>query len=218
MIGIGTVLADDPMLTVRLPGLEHRSPIVVIDSGLRTPPSARIVTTAADVPTWIVAGETAPIEPERGPGGCRRRGHARRGSRRSREPVRGADSWAPADGQRLFSEGGPAIGESLIEADLVDTFALATSQCLWASPAFRRWARCSNRHSSRTSAISIPRTSEPISWISSRGPLMFTGIVTDVGEIVSAEGAGDTHAPADPLVLRSGDDHARRLHRLQGHA
>ena len=31
-------------------------------------------------------------------------------------------------GQRLFSEGGPAIGESLIEADLVDTFALATSR------------------------------------------------------------------------------------------
>ena len=46
---------------------------------------------------------------------------------------------------------------------------------------------------------------------------MFTGIVTDVGEIVSAEGTqGDAHAPADPLVLRSGDDHARRLHRLRG--
>ena len=115
------------MLTVRLPGLEHRSPIrVVIDSGLRTPPSARIVTTAADVPTWIVAGETAPSNPN-GPGGCRRRGHARRGSRRSREPVRGAE--APGHPRTdAPPEGGPAIGESLIEADLVDTFALATSR------------------------------------------------------------------------------------------
>jgi diaminohydroxyphosphoribosylaminopyrimidine deaminase / 5-amino-6-(5-phosphoribosylamino)uracil reductase len=129
MIGIGTVLADDPMLTVRLPGLEHRSPIrVVIDSGLRTPPSARIVTTAADVPTWIVAGETAPVEPERalvaaGVEVMRVEAPGDRVSLSAALKLLGTRGLT-----RLFSEGGPAIGESLIEADLVDTFALATNR------------------------------------------------------------------------------------------
>ena len=46
---------------------------------------------------------------------------------------------------------------------------------------------------------------------------MFTGIVTDVGEIVSAEGTqGTLMRLRIHLVLRSGDDHARRLHRLRG--
>ena len=38
MVGVGTVLADDPLLSVRLPGLESRSPIrIAIDTHLRTP-------------------------------------------------------------------------------------------------------------------------------------------------------------------------------------
>ncbi len=47
MTGVGTVLADDPSLTVREPGLDTggRQPQrVVVDSSLRTPPSARMLT------------------------------------------------------------------------------------------------------------------------------------------------------------------------------
>lgn len=44
MIGVGTVLADDPSLTCRLPGLETRSPVrIILDSALRTPPGAKLV-------------------------------------------------------------------------------------------------------------------------------------------------------------------------------
>ena len=55
MVGTGTVVADDPQLTCRLPGLGHRSPVrVVIDRHLRIPPAARIIADAHRVPTWVL--------------------------------------------------------------------------------------------------------------------------------------------------------------------
>jgi len=55
MVGTGTVLADDPQLTCRLPGLGHRSPVrVVIDRHLRVPPTAKIIAEARRVPTWLL--------------------------------------------------------------------------------------------------------------------------------------------------------------------
>jgi diaminohydroxyphosphoribosylaminopyrimidine deaminase/5-amino-6-(5-phosphoribosylamino)uracil reductase len=63
MTGIGTVLADDPDLTCRLPGLEHRSPIrIVVDSRLRLPSDCRLATTADRTPTWLVASSGAAPE------------------------------------------------------------------------------------------------------------------------------------------------------------
>ena len=55
LVGSGTVLADDPDLTCRIPGME-RVPMlrVVADARLRTPPTARLVTTARRAPTCIV--------------------------------------------------------------------------------------------------------------------------------------------------------------------
>ena len=60
MVGTGTVLADNPQLTCRLPGLYHRSPVrVVIDRHLRIPPTVRLISEARNVPTWILTSPSA---------------------------------------------------------------------------------------------------------------------------------------------------------------
>lgn len=53
MVGVGTLLADDPLLTCRMEG--GRSPVrIICDSRLRTPLSSRLVQTAGEVPTILV--------------------------------------------------------------------------------------------------------------------------------------------------------------------
>ncbi|MBY2938942.1 MULTISPECIES: bifunctional diaminohydroxyphosphoribosylaminopyrimidine deaminase/5-amino-6-(5-phosphoribosylamino)uracil reductase RibD [Rhizobium] len=58
LVGIGTAIADDPLLTVRSPGLESQSPIrIVLDPSLALPPTSKLVATAREVPVIVVASE-----------------------------------------------------------------------------------------------------------------------------------------------------------------
>lgn len=60
LVGIGTALTDDPQLTVRLPGLEGRSPArIVLDRMARLPPGSRLAATAHEVPVLIAAAPQA---------------------------------------------------------------------------------------------------------------------------------------------------------------
>ena len=70
LTGIGTLLADDPLLTARLPGIDlPRQPLrVVVDSQLRTPPTAKAIQIAAENPDFapllIATTENASAERE----------------------------------------------------------------------------------------------------------------------------------------------------------
>ncbi|MEW6388105.1 MAG: bifunctional diaminohydroxyphosphoribosylaminopyrimidine deaminase/5-amino-6-(5-phosphoribosylamino)uracil reductase RibD [Thermodesulfobacteriota bacterium] len=61
LVGRGTVRADDPQLTARLPRGRGRDPIrLVLDSRLRLPLTARILHLESPAPTWVACTEAAP--------------------------------------------------------------------------------------------------------------------------------------------------------------
>ncbi|PSJ63899.1 bifunctional diaminohydroxyphosphoribosylaminopyrimidine deaminase/5-amino-6-(5-phosphoribosylamino)uracil reductase RibD [Pseudaminobacter soli (ex Li et al. 2025)] len=60
VVGINTALADDPELTVRLPGLESRSPVrLVLDRQARLSPQGRLARSAEAVPVYLAVGPEA---------------------------------------------------------------------------------------------------------------------------------------------------------------
>jgi diaminohydroxyphosphoribosylaminopyrimidine deaminase / 5-amino-6-(5-phosphoribosylamino)uracil reductase len=61
LVGIGTALADNPQLTVRLPRGPSRDPIrLVLDSHLRLPLDSRLVRHDSQAPTWVATTSQAP--------------------------------------------------------------------------------------------------------------------------------------------------------------
>lgn len=132
-VGVGTVLADDPSLTVRLPATgPHgtRPPLlrVVVDSVARTPPGSRVLGPGA--PTLIAVTEAAPPaqrEALLGAGAEVVAFPAESG----RVPVR---SLLQELGRRgivaLLLEGGATLAGSFVDAGLVDRVLLYVAPAL----------------------------------------------------------------------------------------
>ena len=117
LVGRKTVEDDDPELTCRLPGLEHRSPRrVVLDARFRAPPSAKIFKTAQRVPVTIFGGDGVP---PRYPAGVEaRRVPADADGRLNLHAV--LESLSGIGVTRVLVEGGPTIAEAFLAAELVD--------------------------------------------------------------------------------------------------
>ena len=63
VVGVGTVLADDPQLTTRRPRGPGKDPIrVVLDSRLRLPLTSRLLHLDSAAPTWVATTSQAPPE------------------------------------------------------------------------------------------------------------------------------------------------------------
>jgi diaminohydroxyphosphoribosylaminopyrimidine deaminase/5-amino-6-(5-phosphoribosylamino)uracil reductase len=61
LVGVGTVLADNPQLTARLPRGRSQDPIrIILDSRLRLPLDAKLVTLNSQAPTWVATTGQAP--------------------------------------------------------------------------------------------------------------------------------------------------------------
>ena len=128
MVGIGTVRADDPSLTVRLPGLADRSPLrIVLDSTLRLAPSTHLVRAARDIPTLVVTGRHTPAHARRmlASFGVELLPVATTADGRIDLPAALA-ALAERGLTRLCSEGGPALADALAAHDLVDACTLMT--------------------------------------------------------------------------------------------
>jgi diaminohydroxyphosphoribosylaminopyrimidine deaminase/5-amino-6-(5-phosphoribosylamino)uracil reductase len=126
LTGIGTVLADDPLLTCRLPGM-HSPVRVVLDSMLRLPIASRLVESARQTPLWLISGDAIPAE------------------RKRALEARGVEIMVAATGSgkidlgaavkllaqrgitRLMVEAGPILAAAFMRADLVDEVALFRS-------------------------------------------------------------------------------------------
>lgn len=123
MVGIGTILADDPSLTTRLKKRRGRDPLrIVVDTHLRIPRNAKVVTQHSSADTLIVTGEGAE-SPDFGPF---------QGNRISTIacPIRDGKIDLKALMRRLgemsvmsvLVEGGAAITGSMIREKLIDKF------------------------------------------------------------------------------------------------
>jgi diaminohydroxyphosphoribosylaminopyrimidine deaminase/5-amino-6-(5-phosphoribosylamino)uracil reductase len=128
MIGVGTVLADNPALTCRLPGMLEQSPIrVVLDSQLRVPLASHVIATVRENPTWVFGSVSASalaeeILTERGAKVFRV------GSKDGRLDLADVLKVLGNEGiTRVMVEGGPTVAASLVKADLVDEAVLLRS-------------------------------------------------------------------------------------------
>ena len=131
MVGIGTVLSDNPQLTCRLPGMEARSPVrVVLDAQLRVPLATSVVATVHETPTWVFAARKASklaeeILQQRG---CKVFRVDDENGQLDLDTV--LKTLAGQGITRLMVEGGPTLAAGMVAADLVDEAALFHSEKL----------------------------------------------------------------------------------------
>jgi diaminohydroxyphosphoribosylaminopyrimidine deaminase/5-amino-6-(5-phosphoribosylamino)uracil reductase len=137
-VGVGTVIADDPSLTVRdaaHPRIPPRR--VVFDSSLRTPIGATLVCSARSVPTILIARRA-----ER----WRREALVDAGvDVRICETLHDALNGLAADGVRsLLVEGGARLAGSLLEAGAVDRLVIFQAPVVLGANALSAFAHVSN--------------------------------------------------------------------------
>ena len=114
LVGIGTALADDPLLTTRLPGHSHDIVRVVLDSDLRISEDSQLVQTASDYPLWVIYKE--------GDGGVLEKAGAQLFQAETKNLKEVLGILAQEGITRLLVEGGAKINAAFLEAGFCDRF------------------------------------------------------------------------------------------------
>lgn len=123
MVGYGTARIDDPLMTVRLPGMEDYKPLrVVLDRKLLLARHSRLAATASETPTLVIAGETVDDEAASAFSAATAIEVARVPlDENGRLSLHAALALLAQRGvTRVFSEGGPRVAESLLLGSLAD--------------------------------------------------------------------------------------------------
>jgi diaminohydroxyphosphoribosylaminopyrimidine deaminase/5-amino-6-(5-phosphoribosylamino)uracil reductase len=123
LVGIGTVRADDPLLTCRLPGMEARSPVrVVLDRSLRIRGASRLVHSARETPLWVMTSSLseAPAAMKLGAAGAQVIRVATSATPPGLDLLAVLHALAEKGITRLLVEGGARVASSFIAAGLVD--------------------------------------------------------------------------------------------------
>ncbi len=131
LVGVGTALADDPSLDVRLPGLEAASPVrIVADSRARLPVSSKLARSALQRPLWLLHAEALDPDAAKRAAALRDLGVdliALPTDEGGRLDIRSALEAIGARGVgTILCEGGGALAASLLAAERVD-------RLIWAS-------------------------------------------------------------------------------------
>ena len=129
LIGVGTALADDPELTVRLPGLHARSPVrIVLDPRLRLPLTSKLVKGAGEAPLWLAAYPDAPADARTGleKAGARILAAERYDGRLALPEL--LEDLAGQGVSSVLVEGGAETARAFLADDLVDRVALFEGQ------------------------------------------------------------------------------------------
>jgi diaminohydroxyphosphoribosylaminopyrimidine deaminase / 5-amino-6-(5-phosphoribosylamino)uracil reductase len=128
MVGAGTARADDPLMTVRAPGLEQCKPLrVVLDSTLMISPRSRLAASAQDAPALVLTSaeaDEARAAELRAAGVDVETIASTTGGRVDLRAALGALGRLRVT--RVFSEGGPRVAAQLIAENLADEIVLFT--------------------------------------------------------------------------------------------
>ena len=125
IVGIGTVLSDNPQLTCRLPGMFECSPVrVVLDATLKLPLMTSAVATVRETPTWVFTSSrpSAIAEEILQQKGCKVFRVSDDDGQLNLEEV--LKVLAEQGITRVMVEGGPKLAGSMAAAGLVDEVAL----------------------------------------------------------------------------------------------
>ena len=124
LAGVGTVAADNPLLTCRIPGYRTRPVVrIVVDSHLRTRLTARLVATAGTDPTWMIHRDGVPPERLEAFAGAGVRLFAVPGGERGVDLAAGFAALGQAGLTRVLVEGGAQVAAGLLRDGLVDRIA-----------------------------------------------------------------------------------------------